>query len=206
MIWQDTPLAGTSREKIAGQLMDDVPALCGNPTLASHPPLAEAAQGVALYLDQIEVIPESMDMRQSREMLARALDAAGESILARRIRLFGNRIIYPASWIACGHETVWVLDIRPLSSDCAGMEMILFDRIRIVLSTFSDVWDATAGRGFLGLKGLDTTATVILGGAATPRTTRQLTAEIRALCARHLDHFQNQRGWQTAPAILTLLS
>lgn len=207
MIWQDTPLNETSREKIAVQLIEDVPVLCGNPALASLVPLTEAAQGVALYLDQIEVIPESMDMRRSREMLAQALDAAGEGTLARRIRLFGNRIIYPATWTACGRETVWVLDIRQLLvPHDAGMEMILFERIRIVLATFSDVWDATAGQGFLGLKGLDSAASVILGTTATPRTTRSLTAEIRALCTRHLHRFQTQRKWETAPAILALLA
>ena len=207
MIWQDTVGVPTSREKIAGQLLEDVPTLCGNPALADLTPLAEAAQGVALYLDQIEVIPESLDLRQSRKMLAQALDAAGEGTLARRIRLFGNRIIYPATWTACGHETVWVLDLRPLLvPNDAGMEMILFERIRIVLATFSDVWDAPSGRGFLGLKGLDATASIILGSAATPRTTHALITEIRSLCARHLNHFQIQRKWKTAPAILALLA
>jgi len=208
MIWQDDiPPAGTSRDKLAGQLLDDVPSLCGNPTLADFVPLAEAVQGVALYLDQIEVIPESMDMRRSREMLAQALDAAGEGTLARRIRLFGNRIIYPATWIACGHETVWVLDVRQLLvPNDAGMEMILFERIRIVLATFSDVWDATSGQGFLGLKGLDATTAVILGSSATPRSTRALISEIRTLSARHLNQFHVQRKWKAVPAILTLLS
>lgn len=207
MIWQDTPQAGTTRERLADQLLDDVPELCGNPALASHHSLTEAAQGVALYLDQIEVIPESMDRGQSREMLARALDAAGETTLARRIRLFGNRIIVPAIWTACGRETVWVLDTRQLvSPDDAGMEMILFERVRIVLATFSDVWDATSGQGFLGLRGLDSTAAVILGPAPSARRRQALTTEIRGLCTRYLTHFQVQRGWQTAPAMLTLLS
>ena len=163
MIWQDFKGSGTSREKIADRLLTDVPALCGNPSLASHTSLAEAAQGVALYLDQIEVIPEELDPRQSRELLAHALDAAGEGTLARRIRLFGNRIIYPATWIACGRETVWVLDTRQLiTSRDAGMEMIMAERIRIVLATFADVWDATSGRGFLGIKGMEVTAILTL--------------------------------------------
>lgn len=208
MIWQDeTTTPGTARTRIAGQLMSDVPSLCGNPALAAHAPLAEAAQGVALYLDQIEVIPEELDVRQSRDMLAQALDAAGEAALARRIRLFGNRIIYPATWIACGRETVWVLDTRHLMNPAdAGMEMILFERIRIVLATFADVWDASSGQGFLGLKGLETTAAILLGEPASRRATRDLTREIRALCARHLDQFRKQRDWQATPAILTLLA
>lgn len=207
MIWQDDTTSGTTRDRIAGQLMDDVPVLCGNPALAAHGSLAEAAQGVALYLDQIEVIPEELDLRQSRELLAHALDAAGEGALARRIQLFGNRIIYPATWIACGRETVWVLDTRQLMNPAdTGMEMILFERIRIVLATFADVWDATSGRGFLGLKGLETTATILLGESASGRTTRTLAREIHARCTRHLDHFRKQNAWQASPAILTLLA
>ncbi|MEI8138875.1 MAG: hypothetical protein WCI03_03305 [bacterium] len=206
MIWQDTNTSGTSREKIADRLLTDVPTLCGNTALASHPTLAEAAQGVALYLDQIEVIPEELDPRQSRELLAHALDAAGEGALARRIRLFGNRVIYPATWIACGRETVWVLDTRQLmTSRDAGMEMIFFDRIRIVLATFADVWDATSGRGFLGLKGMELSASIILGPGTSGRALRALTLELRSLAARHLEHFCTQRGWDVAPAILTLL-
>jgi len=206
MIWQDSSFAGTTREKIADRLLTDIPALCGNPALASHPPLAEAAEGVALYLDQIEVIPEELDPRQSRELLAHALDASGEGTLARRIRLFGNRIIYPASWIACGRETVWVLDSRQLiTSRDAGMEMIFFERIRIVLATFADIWDATSGRGFLGLKGMEVTAAIILGPTPSGRALRTLTKELRSLTARHLEHLQIQRGWDVAPAILTLL-
>jgi hypothetical protein len=207
MIWRDTPETGTSRERLADQLLEDVPSLCGNPDLAFHPPLNEAAQGVALYLDQIEVIPESMNLRHSRELLAGALDAAGETTLARRLRLFGNRIIYPARWTACGHETVWVLDLRHLITPSdAGMEMILFERVRIVLATFSDVWDATSGQGFLGLKGLAITSSLILGATTLPRKRQALSSEIRALCTRHLGHFQMQRGWRTMPALLTLLS
>ena len=207
MIWQDFKGSGTSREKIADRLLTDVPALCGNPSLASHTSLAEAAQGVALYLDQIEVIPEELDPRQSRELLAHALDAAGEGTLARRIRLFGNRIIYPASWIACGRVTVWVLDTRQLiTSRDAGMEMIMAERIRIVLATFADVWDATSGRGFLGIKGMEVTAAIILGPSASPRTLQKLTLELRSLAARHLELFHQHRGWDTTPAILTLLS
>ena len=207
MIWQDDIHTGSARGRIAGQLLDDVPALCGNPALASHSPLAEAVQGVALYLDQIEVIPEEMNLRQSRDLLAQALDASGEGALARRIRLFGNRIIYPATWIACGRETVWVLDTTALMTPRdAGMDMILLERIRIVLATFADVWDTSSGRGFLGLKGLETTAALLLGESANRRTIRATSLEIRAWCARHLDHFRTQRGWAATPAILTLLS
>jgi len=206
MIWQDFKGSGTTREKIADRLLTDVPSLCGNPDLAFHYPLAEAAQGVALYLDQIEVIPEELDPCQSRELLAHALDAAGEGTLARRIRLFGNRIIYPASWIACGRETVWVLDTRQLiTSRDVGMEMIMFERIRIVLATFADVWDATSGRGFLGLKGMEVTAGIILGSATSRRSLETLTQELRSLAARHLEHFRTQREWALVPAILTLL-
>lgn len=207
MIWLDTPLAGTSREQLAEKLLDDVPTLCGNPLLADHPCLAEAVQGVALYLDQIEMIPESMNRTLSRELLAQALEAAGEGGLARRIRLFGNRIIGPARWTACGSETVWVLDLQQLAGTGEdGMEMILFDRIRLVLATVADVWDATSGRGFLGLKGLEPAAASITGPSPASRKGRALAAELRGFCAYHLSLLQKQRGWQAAPAMLILLS
>ena len=207
MIWQDTAHTGTARDKIAGQLLEDVPSLCGNKTLSANSSLHQAVQGVALYLDQVEVIPEEIDPRQSRELLAHALETAGESGLARRIRLFGNRIIYPATWIACGGETVWVLDTRQLLAPRdAGMELIFFERMRIVLSTFADVWDAASGKGFLGLKGLPAATGTLLGPASAVSASRRLMAETRHLCATHLIRFQSQRGWRTSPAILTLLS
>ena len=209
MIWQDTTPPETARNQMAGKLLEDVPALCGNPALAADPSLTEAAQGVAHYLDRIEVMPETMDLHRSRDLLAQALDAAGEAGLARRIRLFGNRIIVPASWIACGEETVWVLDTRPLvSSRDAGMEIILFDRIRVVLETFSDVWDAASGRGVLALKGLAATTAALFPGLsmAGRRDRLSLRHEIRDLCVRHFDGARTVRHWGTVPVVLTLHS
>lgn len=206
MIWQDEILDATAQARLAERLLEDVPSLCGNPSLAAHGPLTEAVAGVALYLDRIEIIPEEMDLRQSRDLLAQALDAAGEPVLARRIRLFGNRVIYPARWTACGDRVVWILDVSQLiTPDDGVMEMILFDRIRTVLATFADVWDATTGEGTLALKGTPKAALDLLGTAAKPGRTAALTRELVACCRGAMESFGKQRNWSTNPSVMTLM-
>jgi hypothetical protein len=206
MIWQDESLDATAQARLAERLLEDVPSLCGNPALAAHGPLTEAVAGVALYLDRIEIIPEDMDPRLSRDLLAQALDAAGEPGLARRIRLFGNRVIYPARWTACGDRTVWILDVSQLLTPADGLlEMMLFDRVRTVLSTFADVWDATAGEGILALKGSPKAAAALLGPDAKPGRAAALARELGARSRAALEALGPYRNWNTSPDVMIVM-
>ncbi len=193
------------RDDLADRLLDQAPALCGNPGLAASPTLCEAAQGVAAVLRERETFPHELDAHTSCTLMSRALEAAGETSLARRLHLAGTSSVYAASWITAGQDTVWTLDVKKLiSSDAPCMELILFDHLRSMLDDYADVWDASSGRGVVGLKGLNEVAASILCSHTTPLATRLLADEMRDYCARHLDRKRQQRGWNSTPIIMSV--
>jgi hypothetical protein len=195
----------TWRNDLADRLLDQAPALCGNPGLAASHTLCEAAQGVAAVLREQETFPHELDAHTSCTLMSRALEAAGETSLARRLLLAGTSSVYASSWITAGQDSVWTLDIKKLtSSETPCMELTLFDHLHSMIDDYADVWDATSGRGIMGLKGLNDVTASILGSHATPLETRLLTDEVRDYCARHLDQKRQQRGWNSTPIIMSV--
>ncbi len=193
------------RDRLADCLLEQAPALCGNPALASAPALCEAAQGVAAVLQEQETFPQELTPHASCTLLSRALEAAGEAPLARRLHLAGSSSVYAASWITAGQDTVWTLDVRNLTSGQAPCtELLAFDRLREMLNAYADVWDGAGGRGVLGLKRLSETAGAILGPRATPAEKAALAGEMRAYCGQCLDLQRQRRGWHSSPVILSI--
>ena len=193
------------RDDLADRLLEQAPTLCGNPGLAASPTLCEAAQGVAAVLREQETFPHELDPHTSCTLMSRALEAAGETSLARRLHLAGSSSVYTASWITAGQDTVWTLDVKRLTAnDGPCMELILFERLRGMLDDYADVWDATSGRGVVGLKGLNDVVASILGPHTTPMATRFLAGEMRDYCARRLDRQRQQRGWNATPVIMSV--
>lgn len=190
---------------MADHLLEHAPALCGNPALASSPTLCEAAQGVAAILAEQQTVPHEVDPHTACTLMSRALEASGESSLARRLHLAGTSSVYAASWITAGRDTVWTLDVRKLAPDNSPcMELVLFERLRVWLTDYADVWDATGGRGVVGLKGLSDVAASILGTLPAAFASRLLAAELRDYCASLLDRQRRQRGWHSTPLIMSV--
>ncbi|MEI6149241.1 MAG: hypothetical protein WCS01_09120 [bacterium] len=206
MIWRAELQDDTaSRTRLADTLLDQIPSLCGNPSLANSSALTEAALGVAEYLDQQNATPHNLTPRHSCALVSRALEATGEATLARRLLLFGSSIVYPASWVVAGRQTVWVFDVgRLLAPRDPGMEMALFERFRLTLNTFADVWDGTSGKGVLGLKGLPDAARFVLGREARVARVRILTTELHRLSAGLLDEQRCRRQWKHTPFVMSL--
>jgi hypothetical protein len=190
---------------LTDRLLEQAPSLCGKPELANSPPVCEAAQGVAALLREQDTFPHELDPHTSCKLMSRALEAAGESSIARRLHLAGTSSVYAASWITAGQDTVWTLDITKIISHATPCtELLLFGHLRTLLHDYADVWDATSGRGVMGLKGLNIVAASILGSHNTPLAIQLLTNEIRDYCARQLDQKRHQRGWDSTPVILSV--
>jgi hypothetical protein len=207
MIWNDSIDDGNaSRQRIADDLLRQIPAICEKPELAASSALAEAAMGVAAFLDQHGEETGSLDPQSSCTLMSHALDAAGDRTLARRIRLFGDALVHSASWVTAGNETVWVLDVgRLMLPGDPCMEIALFDRLRVTLATFADVWDSSRGRGMLGLKGLPHAAAHVLGHSAPPARIKLLAHELHTFSGFHLDQLRGVRSWDHTPAVMSLL-
>lgn len=206
MIWQsDLQDDGVSQQSLTNTLLEQIPALCGNPSLVKSNVLTEAAVGVAAYLDQQEKTPRDLTPRRSCALVSQALEATGEATLARRLRIFGSSAVYPASWVVTGHQTVWVLDVaRLLTHQDPPMEIALFGRLLSALTTFADVWDGTSGQGVLGIKGLSASARFVLGREACVPRIQDLTAELHQLGVRHLELLRHRRQWMHTPAVMSL--
>jgi hypothetical protein len=167
--------------------------------------LTEAAFGVAAYLDQQQAVPQALTPHHSCALVSHALSAAGDDVLARRLRIFGSSLVYPASWVVTGDQTVWILDVgRLLAPHDPRMEMALFDRFQSALNAFADVWDGTQGRGVLGLKGLSAAARFVLGHAAPNARIKRLAMELHRLGGRHLEMVRHQRRWEYTPTVMSL--
>ena len=206
MIWQsDLQNDRASQKSLANALLEQIPAMCGNPALVKSNVLTEAAVGVAAYLDQNDNTPRDLTPRRSCALVSQALEATGEVVLARRLHIFGSSVVYPASWVVTGHQTVWVLDVaRLLTKQDPPMELALFGRVISALTTFADVWDGTSGQGVLGLKGLSAAARLVLGVEAQGPSVQDLTAELHQLGVRHLELMCHRRQWTHTPAVMSL--
>jgi hypothetical protein len=206
MIWQPALQDdGASQKSLADTLLEQIPAMCGNPALVTSNVLTEAAVGVAAYLDEHEKTPRDLTPRRSCALVSQALEATGEAVLARRLRIFGSSVVYPASWVVTGHQTVWVLDVaRLLTKQDPPMEIALFGRLQSALTTFADVWDRTSGQGVLGLKGLSAAARFVLGREAWLPCVQDLTSELHHLGVRQLDALHHRRQWAHTPAVMSL--
>jgi hypothetical protein len=114
-------------------------------------------------------------------------------------------VVYPASWVVTGSQTVWVLDVgRLMTPHDPRMEMALFERLQSALTTFADVWDGTRGCGVLGLKGLSGAARFILGRKTPTVRVKRLAVELHRLSGRHLDLLRERRQWEHTPVVMSL--
>lgn len=205
MIWQDPSETSPARNRIADRLLGQIPDLCGNPALVDSPILAEAASGVAAYLDQRRMALKDLTPARSCTLVAHALEAAGKRDLARRLRIFSTALVYRDAWAVTGTETVWVVDAGQLLMPAdPRVEIVLFERLRSVLTSFADVWDQTRGHGIVGLKRLAESARDVLGPHARTQRITDLSAELQCVGGLHLDRLRVQRGWQATPSLLRL--
>lgn len=205
MIWQDHEQHGSRQSAIASQILETIPALCGNTALAANPRLVAVAEGVAAYLAESPASRPIPDVNGTAELMCRALEANGETGLARRIVVCGSTIVHPATWLTANGQTIWIMDMALLQDKGThGIEMALFDRVRGTLDTFADVWDQTCGHGVLGLKHLSGAAKAILGTDAAESAVRRFCAELQTYCGDRLRHLSRVRGWTSTPFIVGL--
>ncbi len=209
MIWQSpTGIPASSHTILTDRILEAVPRVCESPALASQFRVAEAASGVAAYLDAPGADSgAAVDTPRLCELLSTALDASGDRALACRIRAFGSAIVYAGQWHAAPGERIWILNVgRLLDPGESGMEILLFERLRTIIDSFADVWDAAQGRGILGLRDLRGGARRVVGAPAAERRVTMLSATIRGFCVDRLDRLRERRQWVVAPTVMCLHS
>lgn len=144
----------------------------------------------------------ALDAGRLAPLIARALDALGACVEARKVLAIGTGVAHATRWQACGDEGVWTLDLRRLPETAeGGTELLLFACVGTLIEAIADLWDANAGRGALGLRGAERIAARVLNRAGRSRESRALEAEVRARGQQRLQRIASQRGWQYTPYV-----
>lgn len=201
MIWDKSGSPKECRSVVMSYLADEINGICGKDVLLHTSDAEEVARAVEDFLEL-----NGSDAEESRFLMvlaARALSAVGEGDAARRVYLFGSGLVNPSEWEITGREAVWTLDLLKMSvNEETAHEMILFVSLHLIIDAMAGVWDASAGRGTLGLRHVCATARVLSGREG--RAATAAAAEIRDWCRAKLKQLASSRAWVDVPQVLNL--
>lgn len=108
------------------------------------------------------------------------------------------RVYRPGEW--AGGEPVWILDLgRVEGLPEERVELVWFPVVRRLLAGMAELWDASGGRGVLGLRGV---APAGLGGTALQAWRSELGRFSEAVLLR----LKRRRGWTAVPRAMWLES
>jgi hypothetical protein len=114
--------------------------------------------------------------------------------------LFASRLMRPSRWFSGDGKVMWVLDFTKLAqTEDALTELAMLPALRVLLERMSEVWNATGGKGTLGLRGLPSRLSPRLRGSSKNSLT-----SLPSYCEAVLCRIREQRGWTQTPRILKL--
>lgn len=204
MIWipnSDEQKSGTS---IVSHIESVIAENCGDALQLDEGQAADLAIAVASFLEQNHDSGSFVDSGYLVMLASRALSSVGESQAAHRLLVFGSGLVRPSEWEITGGQDVWTLDLRQMSvRNSATLELVFFNSLNIVLASIADVWEQSQGHGFLGLRHVCDTASVLLGGG-TKKSIGALADEIKGACEAKLIQIHDERKWDHIPAVMNL--
>jgi hypothetical protein len=123
---------------------------------------------------------------------------------ARRVAVFATGLARPADSDVTGGDALWVLDLKCVTAkERDRLELSLFGALTSALDVLAHVWDASSGRGVLGLRHVQHAARDVLAGARRRRV-GALCREIVSCSERKLESLRTARGWEARPRVLSL--
>jgi hypothetical protein len=165
---------------------------------------SEVARAVECFVEH-DCGGHCADARALVLMTSQGLDSVGSTGVARRFLLHGTGLAKPSEWEVTHGETMWVIDLTQLTvRDDAPLELIFFTGLGIIVEALADIWDATQGRGVLGLRHVCGTAEALLGNGGKLADIVSLSDEIRRHCHDRLERLRRDRGWVDRPQVLNL--
>lgn len=115
------------------------------------------------------------------------------------------RLVRPENWSFAGREGVWVLDCGHVVFDrAAETELICYRALRSLIESVESAWDATGGRGVLGLRRSMALARRVAGPGSPRSRLRAVCSDMEAFCAQVLAASARRRGWASIPAVVPL--
>ncbi len=203
MIWRNTD----SDERPAGvfeHLVLQIESLCAMESESDLYDASEVARAVECFVEH-DCGGHCADARALVLMASQGLESVGNTGVARRFLLHGTGLAKPSEWEVIHGDTMWVIDLKQLTvRDDAPLELIFFTGLGIIIETLADLWDATRGRGVLGLRHVCGTAEALLGAGDKLAAIVSLSDEIQRHCHDRLDRLRRDRGWDERPQVLNL--
>ncbi len=204
MIWIPNSEEQAHGTSIVSHIQSVIAENCGDALQLDTTQAAELATAVASFVEQYQDSGAYVDSGYLVMLASHALSSLGEKQAAHRLVVFGSGLVRPAEWEVTGGEEVWTLDLRQMTvRDDAALELVFFNSLNIVLGSIVDVWDASLGRGVLGLRHVCSTASALLSGGK-PRAVSALADEIRRTCEAKLEQVHGERKWQHVPSVMNL--
>lgn len=201
MIWDASGGTPECRSVVVSYLADEINGICGKDVLLRTSDVEEVAQAVEDFLEYRGARTD--EPRFLLVLAAKALSAVGAGDAARRVYLFGSGLVSPSEWEITGGDAVWTVDLLRMSVNAeSAHEMLLSVSLHMILDAMAGVWDASDGRGTLGLRHVCATARVLSGRDG--RASAGSAAEIRDWCRAKLDQLARVRGWTHTPHVLNL--
>jgi hypothetical protein len=115
------------------------------------------------------------------------------------------RLVRPEHWMFAGRAGAWVLDCGHVVLDrTAETELVCFRALRSLIEGVEAAWDATGGRGVLGLRQTAALARRVTGAGSSRNRIRALCADMEAFCSQVLAASAKRRGWAHVPAVVPL--
>lgn len=163
----------------------------------------DVATGVQAFLAAGDTA--SVDSRHVRAITSRALMCAGRKDMASRLLLVGSGLVKQSESALVNDGAVFILNLEKIvvtNDECLDL---MFQRCLLLLvESMSHMWDATGGRGLLGLRNVRVAAASVLGRGATARQVDILARETRFICGRKLEVLRLSRNWQECPFVFDL--
>jgi hypothetical protein len=203
MIQLRTDTGGPDASPLVEQLTETLTELCADEVRFDPEHFGEVSRAVESFLESCG--GSSVDSRFLVLLASQALSAGGEQVAARRLLILGAGLVVPSEWQVSRDKDVWVLDLRQMTVPAgAEMELTLFTCLAGVLDAVADIWDATRGRGVLGLRHVCATAWAFADEPCRKRKALDLVEEIRAMCIRRFERMADARGWGEVPDVLNM--
>lgn len=204
MIWIPNSDELANSTSIVSHIESVIEENCGDTLHLDEMQAADLAVAVASYLDENYDSGAYVDSGYLVMLASRALSSVGEKQAAHRLLVFGFGLVQPSEWEVTGGQDVWTLDLRQMSvRESATLELVFFNSLNIVLASIADVWEQTHGHGFLGLRHVCETASVLLCGG-TKKNVAALSSEIKHACEAKLKQLKVERDWEYVPSVMNL--
>jgi hypothetical protein len=204
MIWDPHLNSESDQSVIVSYIMDEIGAVCGKGVFVSRDNLEQVARAVETFLEQ-DVKASAVDSKYLVMLASRALSSVGETLVARKLLVFGTGLVKPSEWEVTDGESMWVLDLKKMTVKTdVLLEMVFFNSLQIILDSIADIWDESDGHGVLGLRHVCSVASALLGTSGKKSEVRALSREIRRLCDSKLEQIGGERGWSEFPLVMSL--